>query len=464
MRIREAKIYKKILISFLVVLFVSEIMIFGLFTRTMEREFSRDLVEFTATKTLIARDYVMDELSKTIPEMYETRLTGIVDRLNRTYRARVWLNLPDGRLIDPFPDDKHDRLIRRLRTERLQVYHGVAVRISGRGWTSLTEAEIPLTNSVRPARLHILYRHGDKVHPGPGFAIGLLIIGLIIAVMLYPVARFFSRPINRIKESALRIARGDLDHRVEIGKRRDEIGQMGRAFNHMADRLEQMVKSGRELTANVSHELRSPLTRIRVSQELIRDELDPEARRRVDRHLDRIQDEIEDLDGLIGRILELSKLDLGRQAFHVERHDPAREIRGVADRFRSLAASRELALETDLTEGLSVNLDREAFRSTISNLIDNAVKYTEPGGRIVVEAVREEGLAVIRVVNTHAPLSPNDLKDIFEPFHTVAGRTDKGTGLGLALIRRIVERLGGSVRAANEDRGLTLIVELPLAD
>jgi two-component system sensor histidine kinase CpxA len=137
--------------------------------------------------------------------------------------------------------------------------------------------------------IHILFASQGPPHPEGGFALGLAIIGLIIALLIIPVSRFITDRVKQLKQSALRIAEGDLSHRAAV-QSKDEIGELAQAFNHMTDKLERMITSSKELTANVSHELRTPLTRIRIAQELLREKLEKGNFKEYERHLEDIRE------------------------------------------------------------------------------------------------------------------------------------------------------------------------------
>ena len=157
--------------------------------------------------------------------------------------------------------------------------------------------------------VHILFE--NKGHPPPldYFAVGLVVVGIAIALLVIPVSRPITRRINQLRQSTMRIAEGDLSHRVATSGK-DEIAELGISFNQMAAKLESMITNSKELTANISHELRTPLARIRVSEELLREKIIHAGLPVLTRHLDEICEDVNTLDTLVGRILELSKLEM----------------------------------------------------------------------------------------------------------------------------------------------------------
>ncbi len=172
----------------------------------------------------------------------------------------------------------------------------------------------------RIRNLHWETTHGLPLHLPPYHSIpkfdeeswfirAQVILTIIAALFLIPVSRRVIRPLKELTVSAAKMGRGDLKQRVEI-KGKDEVAELGKAFNHMAEGLDKMVKSSRELTANVSHELRSPLTRMRISLEMLKERIEAGSTSGCDTFINGMQSEITHMDELIGKIIEFSKLEM----------------------------------------------------------------------------------------------------------------------------------------------------------
>ena len=292
------------------------------------------------------------------------------------------------------------------------------------------------------------------------FALGLAIIGLIIALLVIPVSRFMTRPLKELNHTALEIAAGDLSHRAVV-KSCDEIGELGQSFNLMADRLERMIRGGRELTANISHELRTPLARMRIAEELLRQKIKKENYTDWDRHLNDIGEDIVELDRLIGQILDLSKLDIHETKLNHEPLDLAQLLRGLAKRFETAALQREINVKTDLASPGPYRGDKEALTMALSNILNNAVKFASRKGEIKVHLDSTGEWIMINITNTSEALSEKDLEMIFEPFYRIEGSRSQGSGLGLAIAKKIIEKHGGAIKACNTPRGVQLGVQLP---
>jgi signal transduction histidine kinase len=225
--------------------------------------------------------------------------------------------------------------------------------------------------------------------------------------------------------------------------------------------VEIMIKGGRELTANLSHELRTPLARIRIAEQLLKEKLERDDYEDWARHLKDIREDIEELDHLIGRILDLSKLDIHETPITRKPLDLSAMIEVLLERFAPTISQKGLRLKQELLEDQPYEGDREMFRTVLSNIIGNAVKYTPKGGELSVEMQAEEGDLTISVTNTFEAIPEEDLARIFEPFYQAKKTPEAGSGLGLAITKKIIEKHGGKIEAHNVSEGLKIEIHLP---
>lgn len=460
---RPGKLYLKIFLSFVGVLLVTEILIFGFFMVTVGRVVRDRFDHYTRAKVLVAREFLRDKIAARpdVPLARNEAFKEALLFLDRTYGIRIWITGPGGEvLVQSFqgpPPELSGVSSRRLAggSGQTEVYYQ---RDRRRHHFEAT-ASLELAPD-RPATLHVNYAEEEPSHPGLAFGLGLAIIGAVVALLIIPVSRLITRPINQLKESALRLADGDLAHRVDL-KTGDEIGELGRSFNHMADRLEQIIKGGRELTANVSHQLRSPLARIRLAEELLRERLAQSGDERLLSHLEDIGEDVAELDRILGRILELSKLDIHETPLDLEALDPGQLLEELLRRFEPAMKGRRLTLLTHLRPGPPVRGDGSALRTALANVLDNALRYTPEGGRVIVRAGPGEGGYLLSVTNTFEALSQEDLTRAFEPFFRPRSSPAAGSGLGLAITRKIIDRHGGDVAASNTEEGFRISIRLP---
>jgi signal transduction histidine kinase len=285
---------------------------------------------------------------------------------------------------------------------------------------------------------------------GPAQRIGytLLVIAFVVIVLCAWIAVLVLSPLRASITAMERMAGGDLSHRLpQRGSR--ELTEVGRAFNAMADRVENILRAEKELMAGISHELRTPLARLRLEIELLRDQQVPEKR------LGAMEKDLEEIDRLIGELLEMSRLSLGERRLEEREVDLMRVAKEAAER-------NPLPEHRLIVEGHAEPLmgDHDRLVRVVGNLIQNAGKYAPAGTevRVTVDGRR------IGVLDQGPGIPPEDLARLFEPFYRGVRERSKSTGLGLGLMlsQRIVSLHGGSISARNaEDGGLAITIELP---
>jgi len=306
-----------------------------------------------------------------------------------------------------------------------------------------------------------------RVQPETRF-LRLLAILLIGGIFCYGLARYLTAPVVQLRTATRRFAGGDLTARVgpAMGKRRDELADLGRDFDLMAERIESLMLAQRRLLGDISHELRSPLTRLNLALGLARRQSGPEA----GAALDRIEREAGQLNTLISQLLALARLesgDAGPQDAIVDLVQLVREVAADAD-FE--ARSRNRAVHIVASEACCTPGSAELLRSAVENVVRNAVRYTAEHSVVEVALRCERGAAssgaeaVISVRDRGPGVPETALADLFLPFYRVADARDRqsgGMGLGLAITERAVRSHGGGVVAANAPGG-GLRVELRL--
>ena len=297
-----------------------------------------------------------------------------------------------------------------------------------------------------------------------GGAAFVIIALLVSAAVSYLLARAISRPIRRFRESAIAIAGGNLDTRVSdrVGNRHDEIGLLAQDFDRMTGELQRAWLRQTELTQNVSHELRSPLARLRVALELARRGAGdlPE--------LDRIDTETERLDDLIGQLLEFSRMDAepreGRSRIELDEL-----LRSVVEdvRYEYGRTGDDTRIDLESSPGVAVEGYPNALRSGIENVLRNAVQHGCEGGEVQVRLGTDASEAVMTIEDHGGGVAEHELDSIFEPFFRArtkqAGDSTRGSGLGLAIASRAIELNNGSIAARNAEHGLCVEIRLPLA-
>ena len=304
-----------------------------------------------------------------------------------------------------------------------------------------------------------------------------LVAFLVAAPVALLLARSITRPLIGLTRATRAVARGDYSQRVPV-RDGDEVGELGRSFNQMAQEIERARRRERDFLANISHDLKTPLTSIQGFAGALTDgTVPPDAYPAVARI---IHEEAERMGQLVGDILQLSRLEAGDLALVLAPLDAGELLRASARRFEAIAAQAGIALLVDLPDGAALDLlaDRGRLEQVLGNLIENAIRHTPSGGRIDLVATpgEERGRAVVRLLvrDTGGGIAPADLPRIFERSYqaeksrVVAPRNGPGragSGLGLAIARELVERHGGTLRAESTlGAGTTMAIVLPLGN
>lgn len=287
-------------------------------------------------------------------------------------------------------------------------------------------------------------------------AIMAVVAGLAFSALL---ARNLARPIRSLRSGFDALAEGRLDTRMgsAVTRRGDELGQLGRDFDSMAQRLGQLVATRDRLLHDISHELRSPLARLEVAVELARRR--PET---VGVALDRIERESQRLDALVGEVLTMARMESGATMAREDYVDVNELLRTIADdaSFEN-ADSARIRIVGDVDSEILMRGQGELLYRAFENVIRNAMRHTPEGTEVEVSVRREAGSVTVDIADQGSGVPESELASIFEPFHRGAG--GDGFGLGLAIAQRAIEAHGGRISARN-DKGLVVSILLPVGE
>lgn len=286
-------------------------------------------------------------------------------------------------------------------------------------------------------------------------AIALLVIALLCMVL----ARHIAWPIRAMQVAAQKIADGDLTVRTSpvIGPRNDELADLARDFDKMAERIQSLLQRQQGMMGEISHELRSPLTRLNVSLELVR--------RGDVSGIDRMQGDLDRLDNMVGQILTLTRLQISEGEKVVKNVNLRSIVESVAEDAQFEGQQQGKSVRISHREDCWVKGDPALFRSCIENVVRNAVRYTMPGTEVEIALDLIESSAHV-IVRDHGNGVPEEsLPHLFEPFYRTSGAQDTGSdgfGLGLTIAQRVVALYGGVISAHNRNGGgLTMEIQLP---
>ena len=282
---------------------------------------------------------------------------------------------------------------------------------------------------------------------------------LVVALTGVYFVKSISVPLARIGGTAKKLAKGDFSERIPVTSH-DEIGQLSRAFNEMADELENSEQIKNDFISSVSHELRTPLTAIKGWSETLEAGYDPES---FQKGMKVITGETKRLEGMVEELLDFSRIQSGHFSFQMTTMDVIAELEDALLIYIDKSKKENIRLTYNEPEIICpVVGDKNRLRQVFINIIDNAMKYTEPGGAIEVIAEKNEGAVIVSVSDTGAGIAPEDLPKVKTKFYK-ANKTKPGSGIGLAVADEIVLRHGGSLDIESElGKGTTVTIILPL--
>lgn len=286
------------------------------------------------------------------------------------------------------------------------------------------------------------------------------IIGLIVAIVSAGwITRSITRPLQTVAAAAAEVAQGHYDQRVPI-EGPLEVKAVAEAFNQMSEQIQIEQRSQKDFLANVSHDLKTPLTSIQGFSQAIMDGVgDPIPAARI------IHEEAGRLNRMVVELTDLARLQAGRLSMKTASIDLGALTQGVGERLEIVAREKGVRLKVDAQPMPVIAGDGDRLVQVVTNLISNAIKYTPSGGRVeVCTQVRGGGVELV-VTDSGLGIAPNELPRIFERFYQIdkARGPQRGTGLGLAIVQEIVQAHGGKITAASpgEGKGSTFTVWLP---
>jgi signal transduction histidine kinase len=284
----------------------------------------------------------------------------------------------------------------------------------------------------------------------------LLILALVV-LLCYALAYHLTAPLRRLQRALDHFGRGDLDARAHEN-RHDELGDLARAFDRMADRIQTLLAAERRLLLDISHELRSPLARLSVAVELARSGENALP-------LDRIQKEADRLNALISQMLEVTRVENDASHRKQEHVQLDQLVSGLVEDCSIEASARDCSLSFAAPAHIAIDGDPELLRRAIENVVRNAIRHAPAGSKIEIAVENGGGRVKVRVRDYGPGVPEQALPHLFDPFYRVEpdrNRGSGGVGLGLSIARRAVELHQGTLRASNVAPGLLVEIELPV--
>lgn len=297
-----------------------------------------------------------------------------------------------------------------------------------------------------------------------GVVSGLAFSVLLLMGISYFVAGFILKPIRIINEQARDISEKHLERRLPVSGGRDEFNALARTLNQVFDRLQHAFLRQKRLLADASHELKTPLTMMRLALDEIRSGIgETRPDHQAESH-ERMTEQVLRMERLVKNILDLSSLEI-EAAVAKDPIDLARILASLIADYRFMSEPRNIHINVSLPERLEMEGDAEKLNRAFSNVLDNAIKYNTDGGRVVVAVDQSDAGPAITIGNTGPGVPEAEIPKVFEQFYRVEKSRSMrhgGSGLGLAIVKRIVELHGGKVKFESQQEGWTRVtVSLP---
>lgn len=324
----------------------------------------------------------------------------------------------------------------------------------------------PITMSVG-GDMYRLFLRGVPSLPPPNLPLWLdsqwlrAIFALFVSGgMALVLAWSITRPIARLRRVSRQLAGGSLDARVggAVNKRADELGDLGRDFDDMAERLQQLVSAQQRLLSNVSHELRSPLTRLQVALGIVRQKAPSE----LETALSRIERESDRLESLIAQVLKLSRFENEMQHLEPTQLQLDDLVRQVVEDARFESKAHNILITDQIENTVNIWGDPQLLHSAIDNVIRNALRFSPENGELNIQLTTNKGEALIEICDQGPGVPEDKLERLFDPFYRL-DQSNSGAGLGLNIARHAVTAHKGDIRAYNRpEGGLCVRIRLPL--
>lgn len=375
------------------------------------------------------------------------------------HMLRLPFTLVDENGIVILPSGKYQR---GEKIPAAELENGTTIEEDGRIIGTLVNVRVPFEG--QPREIEFIDRINRTLLYG---ALIGAIIALVLGVLL---SRTLTRPIRELTQATHAVSQGDLSQQVPV-RSSDELGELAQAFNKMSSELSRSVNARKQMTADIAHELRTPLSLILGHAEAVHDGVLPPTRE----NFEIIREEATRLEHLVNDLRILSLADAGELSISLQTVEPQRLLQDVASTYQYQAQRKNITLELDIASPVSnIEVDPGRMTQVLTNILDNALRHTPEGGKIVLSAREADGQIELAIRDSGPGLTNEDLERIFDRFYRTDtsrqrdGAVPGGSGLGLAIAKSIVQAHGGQISAESSitsaeetGKGLKVIVSLP---
>lgn len=378
--------------------------------------------------------------------LFEKDLKKAVNHMAQETKSEITIYDPHGKVMIS-SSDKTEHLTEEMmkKVEKRGLYREISRKKKGIFF---------LTTVKRPAGHYIsISAEGDddrRYH----FFLWLISLCILLSLLIYPLAMNITRPLERITEKAIKFSQGDFSV-FEINNKKqngDEIARLDNAFNHMAREFTAMIETKKELLSDISHELGSPLARMKVALEIIQDKIEKNKIPSME-NIKNLSDDIDEMTVMVKELLEFSKMDLRNYTLNLRPVNIEELVSVSIKNFENLASKKNITIGLKKEgENHEISGDSEKISRVITNLLSNAIKYSRENGKITVILKGEKEFFSVSVIDEGPGIGEENSEKIFEPFFREdpsRTRGTGGTGLGLAIAKKIVDLHRGNIWVEN---------------
>jgi len=453
-------IYWKLLSFFLISITMASLVILLMFSLFgAQTEIHPRLKQFLLDETLRITEKVSRRLAST-----DESLETILDQVHREEDVSIRVFDLDGNQQAASTDEKITK-IKHISSSLIEetIGNGRDFQYIFRRWMWVYVISMPLiTKTDPPLIIQAYFPRTEK--PQLIVPRGLTIALLLVAAFTAIITRFLTKPIRELIKGAQEVAKGHFGVQVKV-RSKDEISQLKKTFNQMSQRLADYHQSRKELFADISHEIRSPLARIQSDAEILIDrDMDKKER---EQHLKAICEDVNGINQVIEDLSMLTKIEFNQLQLSPKPASIQQLLKQEISKFRLQMEKKNISLKEFITPSIPlVTMDAKRIGQVISNLLTNSLRYTPHGGNIEIGLEKNGALVRIWVKDTGPGIPKEALTRIFNRFYRVdksRSRISGGTGLGLAIAKHFVEAHGGSIQAESEvGKGTCISFTIPL--
>ncbi|MBQ9545022.1 MAG: HAMP domain-containing histidine kinase [Clostridia bacterium] len=459
-------IFTKYITAFMLITLVSFILlalIMGSLISNYSSEAKKTLVENTADSTAENIGVFIRLSGKTLPELLETNADQLKKSLNtqaQNSEATAFVTDTSGKLLiasehpeDEFGDAIPAEVAANV-TAGQEIYsysdlggffekkHLNSIRLIG----PEDEPSAILFVCAPSAQMSAVANKMTRT-----VAVATLMVFVVALIAVYLMSEKITEPLKDMSKAAKAFAQGRFDVRVPVSGE-DEIGELAKAFNNMASSLEKQEDMRNTFLANISHDLRTPMTSISGIIDCIIDGAIPPEKQ--NHYLEQIAGEVRRLSRLVSSLLDISRMQAGERKFNMTSFDVCEMARQILISFEQRLDEKKMEVSFDCSsDNIAVTADKDAIHQVLFNLIDNAVKFSNEGGELTIRLEEKDQKVSVSVRNTGSGIPPEDLPFVFDRFYKSdksRGLDKTGVGLGLFIVRTIIERHGEQINVKSE--------------